>query len=326
MVMSQIPPPVQAVFIDTPAGFQLNVNQISEKAVRYFKKHFNVPLSIASFKTSNAAQVDENKVLGRLKSADYIFAGPGSPTYTVRNWENTRILNALYSRLTDGAHLVFASAASIAIGSFALPVYEIYKVGESPHWISGLNLLKPLGLEPVIIPHWNNKEGGTHDTRFCYMGAPRLEKLEGLLPESAVVLGIDEYTAVNIDFPKGMCRVIGAGSATLRKSGHEMCFSAGESFDVRYLKDFDTASPFGDRSAIADSSAKTISDSNVDWPEGDDDHPEIPPDVIKLLINIRSRLRNEQKWDLADEIRDTLSSWGIVIEDGLNGSTWKKIG
>jgi hypothetical protein len=318
-VISRIPPPVQAVFIDTPAGFQLNVDDISKKAARYFDKHFNIPLSTASFKASDATRSDENKALGRIRPAGYIFAGPGSPTYTVYNWENTRILKALYSRLQDGAHLVFASAASIAMGSYALPVYEIYKVGESPHWKTGLNFLKPLGLEPVIIPHWNNSEGGTHDTRYCYMGYPRFEQLEKRLPPRTVILGIDEYTAVNIDFSSNICRVMGAGSATLRKSGAEMCFSAGETFDLDSLKGHDMSS-------VSNLPGETIPVKNIDWPEKEDDDPEIPPDVIEMLVNIRSALRNEEKWDMADEIRELLSSFHITIEDGPKGSTWKKIG
>jgi cyanophycinase-like exopeptidase len=140
VVMSAVPSPLKAVFLNTPAGFQLNVDQISEKAVQYFKKHFNTDISIASFKSSkNTTREEIDNVLRKLKEANYIFAGPGSPTYTVRNWENTEILKALYSRLNSGAHLVFASAASIAIGSYALPVYEIYKVGETPDWMKGLD-------------------------------------------------------------------------------------------------------------------------------------------------------------------------------------------
>ena len=51
-VISAVPSPLEPVFLDTPAGFQLNVDQISEKAIRYFKKHFNLNLTIASFKSA----------------------------------------------------------------------------------------------------------------------------------------------------------------------------------------------------------------------------------------------------------------------------------
>ena len=40
---------VKPVFIDTPAGFELNVNAISEKAKEYFKEQFGLELAIAAF-------------------------------------------------------------------------------------------------------------------------------------------------------------------------------------------------------------------------------------------------------------------------------------
>ena len=30
------------------------------------------------------------------------------------------------------------------------------------------------GLDAVVIPHFDNAEGGNHDTRFCYLGERRL--------------------------------------------------------------------------------------------------------------------------------------------------------
>ena len=43
----------RAVFLDTPAGFQLNVDQISEKAQQYFRSHIQQTLKIASFKSNH---------------------------------------------------------------------------------------------------------------------------------------------------------------------------------------------------------------------------------------------------------------------------------
>ena len=98
-----------------------------------------------------------------------------------------------------GAVLVAASAASLTVGRLTLPVYEIYKVGEAPHWLDGLDLLSRFELPLVVVPHWNNAEGGTHDTRFCYMGQPRFEELERLIPEDHGLIGLDEHTACILD-------------------------------------------------------------------------------------------------------------------------------
>ena len=42
----------KAVFIDTPAGFQLNVDQLSQKAVAYFKSRVQHDMSVVSFKSN----------------------------------------------------------------------------------------------------------------------------------------------------------------------------------------------------------------------------------------------------------------------------------
>src|SRR2546422_611712 len=83
-----------------------------------------------------------------------------------------------------------ASAAAIALGRCALPVYEIFKAGHDPAWIDGLDLLGQHGFELAIVPHWNNAEGGRDfDSSFCFMGAQRFEALRAQLPSACVVLG-----------------------------------------------------------------------------------------------------------------------------------------
>ncbi|HZU78295.1 MAG TPA: hypothetical protein VE991_00140, partial [Acidimicrobiales bacterium] len=107
-------------------------------------------------------------------------------------------------------------------------VYEIYKVGEEPRWEPGLDLLGPLGLQVAVIPHYDNAEGGTHDTRFCYLGEERLARLEQELPDGAFVLGVDEHTALTIDFDSGAVVVSGRGVVTVRVQGRSAVLAAGE--------------------------------------------------------------------------------------------------
>jgi cyanophycinase-like exopeptidase len=227
-VMSRIAGPVRPAFLDTPAGFQLNADDLSQKAREYFQQRFDLELAIASYKNAETATTsDLSAALNTLDAANYIFAGPGSPTYAVRNWLNTPIHAALVKRFGAGAHLVFASAAAITLGRFMVPIYEIYKVGEAPHWVAGLNLLEGAGLDLAIVPHWNNAEGRNHDTRFCFMGEPRLRVLEKLLPETTVILGVDEYTACTIDLQAREFSVAGNGQVTVRHEGHAHEYSPG---------------------------------------------------------------------------------------------------
>jgi cysteinyl-tRNA synthetase len=46
-------------------------------------------------------------------------------------------------------------------------------------------------------------------------------------------------------------------------------------------------------------------------------------DFIELLISIRDKLRAEQNWALADEIRSRLRELGIVLEDTAKGTVWR---
>lgn len=236
-VLRRIQGEVRAVFLDTPAGFQLNADELSERAVEYFRERLGVGLSVASFKSRQSLDDETLQFnLHLIRRADLIFAGPGSPTYAVSQWKDHPLFSACARRLHEGAHLIMASAAAIAMSRYTLPVYEIYKVGAEPHWVEGLDILGPLGMTLAIMPHWNNAEGGTHDTRFCFMGAPRLGVLERQLPDDATILGIDEYTACILDLEANTGAVMGAGSVTIRRHGHDEIHSAGTSFSLDELR------------------------------------------------------------------------------------------
>ena len=149
-----------------------------------------------------------------LKQADFVLVGPGSPTYAVRQWNSSPIPDIITRRIEEGACFVAASAAALTVGRFTLPVYEIYKVGEEPRWVDGIDILGRFGLHLVVIPHWNNAEGGTHDTRFCFMGEPRFRALEGFLPAEVHVIGLEEHTACIIDLARNEVRIRGIGGVT----------------------------------------------------------------------------------------------------------------
>ena len=116
--------------------------------------------------------------------------------------------------------LVLASAAAMSIGNKVMPVYEIYRVGEDPYWVDGLNILEnALGFKGVVIAHYNNTQGGTHDTRFCFVGERRMNLLESLLDSDIAVLGVDEHTGVAFDLDNKTVEVFGKGVFTFKRNG-----------------------------------------------------------------------------------------------------------
>ena len=227
----------RAVFLDTPAGFQLNVDQLSERAVEYFRIHVQQEMAVASFKsTETNTPYEAEQAFRTLRQADFVLIGPGSPSYAVRQWRQTPIPEILAKRVEQGGCLVAASAAALTVGRFTLPVYEIYKVGEDLHWVQGMDVLGRFGFNLVVVPHWNNAEGGTHDTRFCYMGEPRFRRLESLLPEESSILGLDEHTACLVDLEREEAVIKGIGCVTLRRKGAERKFERGDRFPVDLLR------------------------------------------------------------------------------------------
>jgi len=235
-MLARFPGSPNAVFLDTPAGFQLNVDEISRKAVEYFRVHIQKQLKIASFKSfQNTSAYEAETAYQLLRNADYMLVGPGSPTYAVRQFQKTPIPDIFVKRIQSGGCLVAASAAALTMGRFTLPVYEIYKVGQDIHWADGLDVLTHFGLNVVVVPHWNNAEGGTHDTRFCFMGKPRFQQLETLLPDKVTIVGIDEHTACIIDFNSRQIDIQGIGNITIRKKGREIKFGKGDQIPLETL-------------------------------------------------------------------------------------------
>lgn len=213
-----------AVLLDTPYGFQLNADEISSRTVGYFAQSVGRKVDVVSWRTPPAQGLERERALTSLRSAGWIFAGPGSPTYALRQWRDTE----LPSILTQAEVLVFASAAALTLGSHTIPVYEIYKAGIAPSWEPGLGLFGELtGVPAVVIPHYDNAEGGHHDTRYCYLGEPRLSYLEGQLPPDSLIVGVDEHTALLCDLDAGTACVVGNGGLTLRRNGSSVRYEAG---------------------------------------------------------------------------------------------------
>ena len=44
---------------------------------------------------------------------------------------------------------------------------------------------------------------------------------------------------------------------------------------------------------------------------------------VDLLINVRQQLRSQKLWALSDQIRDQLAELGVIIEDQVDGTTWR---
>ncbi len=231
------PGAVPAVFLDTPFGFQENADELSAKTVAYFETSLTRTIGVAGLqRIETTSTLQREAAFARIRLARFVFAGPGSPTYALRQWAGTPVPDLLAEKLRTEGAVTFSSAAALTLGLATVPVYEVYKSGADPYWLDGLDLLSPIGLPVAVIPHYNNAEGGHHDTRFCYLGERRLAMMERLLPDGAFVLGLDEHTGVILDLEADTASVVGLGVLTLRRGGISTEISTGQTVPIDMLR------------------------------------------------------------------------------------------
>lgn len=297
-----------AVLLDTPFGFQANADDLVRRAQDYFRESVGVDMGLASYRTAAGADtLATETMLARLREAQYVFAGPGSPSYALRQWAGSPVPAVLAEKLQRGGAVTFASAAALTLGVATVPVYEIYKVGAEPVWLDGLDLLSEVGLSVAVIPHYDNTEGGTHDTRYCYLGEPRLARLERELADGVFVLGVDEHTGVVVDLDARCATVVGRGGATVRAGGRSSVFPAGAVVSVDELRAA-AASPGAERSVAASAAVETTEGSGP--PIADVGRAGSP-----LLESVDEL---EQRFELAVAARDVPSAVAAILElDGL---------
>ena len=238
---SLLPSPVKAVVLDTPYGFQENAPELATKAVEYFKTSINVDLVVAGLVRLHDTHIAADAVaiergLRALSDADYIFAGPGSPTYALRQWSGSSVARIMIDKLNNGGIVTFASAAALTLGKATVPVYEVYKVGQDVQALDGLDILAAIGINAAVIPHYDNTEGANHDTRFCYLGEARLQMFESLLDEDTYVLGVDEHTGLVIDLDAATASVVGNSNVTIRLRTESFVYPTGSVIPLSLLQ------------------------------------------------------------------------------------------
>ena len=303
--------------LETPAGFELNspavAGRVAESLRERLKNHQPEIQVIPARAKGTDLSPDNPQVIGPLASASLVFMGPGSPSYAVRQLSGSLAWKMICDRFWQGASLVLASAAAIAFGKHALPIYEIYKVGEDPHWKPGLDFFGTIGLDLAIIPHWNNHDGGAElDTSCCYMGASRFQLLYERLPKSATVIGIDEMTSLVIDLAGECCDVMGVGQVHLVRDQREKVFKTGTTFALTELGDYKASSIAELLSKATDQKPATKGNGHADG------EITVPPEVLELAAE-RQRAREQKDWAAADRFRKKIESLGWQVTDTSEG-------
>jgi cyanophycinase-like exopeptidase len=318
-IFAEMGPTIRVAILETPAGFELNSTWVAERVGDYIKsslQNYSPYVAIVPARRQDGPfSTNDSSVLAPMLDANYIYLGAGSPTYLTRHLKDSLAINYLVGRHRMGATLCFTSAAAISFGAKTLPVYEIFKAGHDPYWDEGLDFFGLFGLDLAIVTHWNNNDGGDRvDTRRCFVGQPRMERLRKSLPSSTLVLGIDEHTGVLLDFQAEQCQVQGIGNVTIEGSNYSKVFKSGTSFPITELGPYHAPPEAQGYGTLV---AKT----------GDVQDPDIePPQEVLTLITKREEARQARNWSGSDALREQIERKGFEVKDTPEGPRWRCIG
>jgi hypothetical protein len=312
--------PLRVAILETPAGFELNASLVAGRVGEFLKtrlQNYKPTIDLIPARKKDTQYSPDNlEILQPLLQANLIFMGPGSPSYVARQLRGTLAWDIIRARHRQGATLAFASAATISIGKWVLPVYEIYKVGEDVHVKDGLDFFSDFGLHVSFIPHWNNAEGGVDlDTSRCFMGMERFEQWRKLTPEENVIVGLDEHSGVIIDFESNQCDVHGVSSASVLKGNKTRIYSADSSFSLSVFGDIKIPHPI--ESGIPPEIWRMTLETKISKEEK-------PTDEVLNLLEQRKQARAKKDFTESDRLRDAIAVLGWTVKDTKEGQQLTK--
>lgn len=306
-------PPLHIRILETPAGFELNSERVAGRVGDFLQsrlQNFQPEIRlIPARRKGGEFSADSFQLSEELAEADLIFLGPGSPSYAIRQLEGSRVWDTVKAVFLMGAHIALSSAATIAFGKFALPVYEIYKVGEDPFWNQGLNFLALFGLQVSFIPHWNNNDGGSElDTSRCFIGRARFDPLMENIPAGHPLIGLDEQTGLIVDIHQRTAQCVGKGQIHLLLDGKLTDFETGAEFPLDLLGGIHEPETDALLEDILTMAERIRSKSEVDIPL-----------QIREMVEQREAARKAKNWAASDQLRDQLAALGWQVTDTADG-------
>ncbi|HSJ86927.1 MAG TPA: hypothetical protein VK909_06930 [Anaerolineales bacterium] len=312
--------PLRIALMETPAGFELNsaqvVGRVGEFMAARLQNYRPVIDIVAARKKGSRYDPNDPEIVKPLLYANMIFMGPGSPTYAIRQLKDTLTWDVIRARHRLGATLIFASAATISVGAHALPVYEVYKVGQDIHVVDGLNFFADFGLHLSFIPHWNNADGGVDlDTSRCFVGMDRFAEWCGQVPIENTTVGLDEHTGIILDFESATANVSGVSSVSLVRECIPEMHPAGSTFDLRELGDVQIPNP------IQKNIPAHVWEMVCNAPPLE----EVPSDDVIALAEKRLQARANKQWAESDRLRTEIAARGWLVQDAKDGYKLVKI-
>ena len=74
----------------------------------------------------------------------------------------------------------------------------------------------------------------------------------------------------------------------------------------------------------ADTFTALLNIMGLDFNAADNANDGLVDDLMNLLIDLRKQARADKNYAMADQIRNQLNEIGVILEDGKQGTTWKR--
>ena len=136
------------------------------------------PVSVPAIDRPSA---DDEGLAALVRGAGLVYLSGGDPGYVARTLAGSRVWAAIHEEWRGGAALAGCSAGAMALAEWLVEV----RAAESPPR-TGLGVVPGL----LVIPHFD---------RFRAWAPRRMDAVVARLPEGAVLVGIDEETAIVSD-------------------------------------------------------------------------------------------------------------------------------
>ena len=132
-----------------------------------------------------------------------------------------------------------------------------------------------------------------------------------MLPSDVDVVGIDEHTALMLDFAAGLGVVFGRGGVSWLRDGATTRVDAGASIPLAALGLTPRPQSMEDiPQAVWDAACRTELSIS---PEQD------PPEPVRALVTARAQARASGDWALSDQLRLEIAAAGWQVRDTPEG-------
>ena len=167
-----------AVVLDTPYGFQENADDISDRAVAYFDASVGRKVNVVSWRSRDLAADRPRPRARRSRRRRLDLRRAGQPDVraapVARHRGPATHHRSAQARRCGRLRQRRRAHSRLAHGAGVRDLQGRRATGAGPR--GSTSSAQVTGMPAVVVPHYDNAEGGHHDTRFCYLGERRLSQ------------------------------------------------------------------------------------------------------------------------------------------------------